>query len=133
VSGRYDDIKNTPYPAAKKRRRMTQCERAAQFASFAALSGYDDAVAETARLTSERAELDECEMERLNSVIRFMSENPSGTYAVTYFLPDKRKSGGSYERAEGSLKEIDEVNRLIIMKSGVKIPIFDIYDIEIME
>ena len=133
MSGRYDDIINTPYPAAKKRRRMTQRERAAQFASFAALSGYEEAVAETARLTSEKADLDECEMERLNSLILVMSENPGGTYAVTYFLPDKRKSGGSYECAEGALKEIDEVNRLIIMKNGVKIPIFDIYDIEIKE
>lgn len=112
---------------------MTQRERAAQFAPFAALSGYDEAVAETARLTSEKADLDECEMERLNSMILFMSENPSGTYAVTYFLPDKHKSGGSYECVEGALKEIDEANRLIIMKNGTKIPIFDIYNIEIKE
>ena len=131
MSGRYDDIINTPYPAAKKRRRMTQRERAAQFAPFAALSGYDEAVAETARLTSEKAELDEYEIERLNSMILFMSENPSGTYTVTYFVPDEKKSGGSYECVEGALKEIDEVNRIIKMKNGTKIPIFDIYNIEI--
>lgn len=125
---RYDDIINLPHHVSDKRPHMSMINRAAQFASFAALTGFSAAITETGRLTDEKVELDEYEKETLNEKLRAIAgqldEHP--IVAFTYFLPDEKKSGGSYVTVADCVKKIDEYERLIILKSGMKIPIDDI-------
>ena len=106
----YEDIINLPHHELTTRQRMPRINRAASFAPFAALTGYDDAVRETARLTSERIELDEGTKEVLNDKLRIAldkaDEQPESS--ITYFLPDTRKSGGAYVTVKAVIKRIDE-------------------------
>ena len=129
---RYDDIINLPHHELTTRQRMPRINRAASFAPFAALTGYDDAVRETARLTSERIELDDGTKEVLNDKLRIAldkaDEQPE--ISITYFLPDTRKSGGAYVTVKAVIKRIDEYERLVILTDKSTIPIDDIYEIE---
>ena len=123
--GKYDDIIDLPRHISTKRQLMSRYDRAAQFSPFASLNGYEEAVEETARLTGERIELDESEIDRLN---RKLLEIKAGLeeksrIAVTYFLPDERKKGGRYECFCGDLKRIDEIEGLLIFKDGKRIRI----------
>jgi hypothetical protein len=110
---------------------MSAYDRAAQFSPFAALSGYEDAVAETARLTDMKVELDEYGKaalnERLNMIQDTLDEQPE--VSITYFLPDKKKSGGAYVNVTGGVKKIDEYEHIVVMLEATKIPINDIADI----
>lgn len=128
----YEDIINLPHHELTTRQRMPRINRAASFAPFAALTGYDDAVRETARLTSERIELDEGTKEILNNKLRIAldkaGEQPE--ISITYFLPDKKKSGGAYVTVKAVIKRIDEYERLVIFTDKSSIPIGDIYEIE---
>ena len=128
----YADIINLPHHELTTRQRMPRINRAASFAPFAALTGYDDAVRETARLTSERIELDEGTKEILNNKLRIAldkaGEQPE--ISITYFLPDKKKSGGAYVTVKAVIKRIDEYERLVILTDKSTIPIDDIYEIE---
>lgn len=128
----YDDIINLPHHELTTRQRMPRINRAASFAPFAALTGYDDAVRETARLTSERIELDEGTKEILNNKLRIAldkaGEQPE--ISITYFLPDKKKSGGAYVTVKAVIRRIDEYERLVIFTDKSSIPIDDIYEIE---
>ena len=128
----YEDIINLPHHELTTRQRMPRINRAASFAPFAALTGYDDAVRETARLTSERIELDEGTKEILNNKLRIAldkaGEQPE--ISITYFLPDKKKSGGAYVTVKAVIKRIDEYERLVILTDKSTIPIDDIYEIE---
>lgn len=128
----YEDIINLPHHELTTRQRMPRINRAASFAPFAALTGYDDAVRETARLTSERIELDEGTKEILNNKLRIAldktDERPE--ISITYFLPDKKKSGGAYVTVKAVIKRIDEYERLVIFTDKSSIPIDDIYEIE---
>lgn len=127
----YNDIIDLPHHQSATRPHMTLHDRAAQFSPFAALTGYDDAVKETARLTDNKEELDEYRKEELNERLSMiydtLDEQPEAS--VTYFLPDKKKSGGAYVTVTGSVKKIDEYEHLVIMRDGTKIPIDDIYEI----
>ena len=129
--GKYDDIINLPHYISKKHPQMSLEARAAQFAPFAALTGYDDAVKETARLTNERIDLDnEAKMmldAKLQVIREQLSEKPLVT--ITYFVPDARKSGGKYVATNGSVKKIDDYKHLIILDNSVEIPIDEIIDI----
>jgi len=123
--GKYDDIIDLPRHISVKRQPMSRYDRAAQFSPFAALNGYDEAVEETARLTGERIELDESEIERLNRKLLEINaglEERSGI-SVTYFVPDERKKGGRYESFCGELKRIDELEGILIFKDGKRIRI----------
>ena len=95
ISHKYDDILSMPHPNSKNHPRMARRDRAAQFSSFAALTGHEEAISETARLTDEKAALGEDVMERLDWIFMQikakMSENPEVT--ITYFLPDEKKAG----------------------------------------
>ena len=128
----YEDIINLPHHELTTRQRMPRINRAASFAPFAALTGYDDAVRETARLTSERIELDEGTKEILNNKLRIAldkaGEQPE--ISITYFLPDKKKSGGAYVTVKAVIRRIDEFERLVIFTDKSTIPIDDIYEIE---
>ena len=128
---KYDDIINLPHHISKKYPQMEKESRAAQFAPFAALAGYEDAVEETARITDSRIELDE-EMkviinEKLNVLDINISNKPKATF--TYFVPDKTKSGGRYITITDNVRKIDLINNEIILLSKNKIKISDLIGI----
>ena len=128
----YDDIINHPHYVSKTRPQMSEIERAAQFSPFAALTGYDAAIKETGRLTDEKIELDEEALTALDMkfqlLMKAIDEEPEAS--VTYFKPDQRKDGGAYLTETGKIGKIDEYQRLVIMRSGVRIPMDDILQID---
>ena len=134
MSGKYDDIIRLPHPDSSKHPRMSLYDRAAQFSPFAALTGHHAAIAETGRLTDRRVELDEYEMARVDAELQRLQELLSGkpTASITYFVPDERKNGGSYQTVTGSVKRIDAVNGVIQMADRQCIPIADVFSIEIV-
>ena len=132
MSGKYDDILHLPHPTSAKHPRMPISERAAIFSPFAALSGHAGAVAETARLTDQRMDLDEdtrAELDRRQAVLlKYIAEQPEVT--VTWFRPDDRKDGGAYVTVTGRLKKIDEVGRTLTLVDGTSIPLEDVVGLE---
>ncbi len=132
MTGLYDDIIHLPRHVSKTHPHMAAIDRAAQFSPFAALTGYDAAIKETARLTDERVELDENSTnalsDRLQIIAERIAEQPE--IAITYFQPDIMKSGGSYITATSAAKKIDEHKRIVIMTDGTTIPIDEIVGIE---
>ena len=128
----YADIINLPHHELTTRQRMPLINRAASFSPFAALTGYDEAVKETARLTDARIELDEEQKialsDKLQMAIEKADQEPIIT--VTYFLPDQKKAGGAYIDYTGTIKRIDEYERKVIFIDKTIIPIDDIYAIE---
>ena len=128
----YSDIINRPYKKSKKYKHMSQKDRAAQFAPFAALTGHDAAIKETARLTDERLELSDEVIMRLNDQLNMIRDN-IGTeqeVSITYFVPDDKKSGGAYLTHSGVVKKIDEFERKLIMQDETVIPIEQISEIQ---
>ena len=131
-SNKYDDMIYLPNPTPTCKPRMSLHDRAAQFSPFAALTGYDDAVEETARLTDTRLELSEDMKTILNEKMQMIVDNLDSEpiVTITYFVPDKKKSGGAYVDVTGVVKEIDEYERCIVMTDKKKIPIEQIRAIE---
>ena len=127
MNDRYDDIIHLPHHISKTRPQMSMMDRAAQFSPFAALT-----IKETGRLTDEKIELGEETKAVLDRKQRYLSDMISvqPEITVTYFLPDERKSGGTYLSVTGKLKRIDEYERMMILTDGKKIPLDDIMDIE---
>ena len=132
MSGKYDDIIDLPHHVSKKHPPMPMEDRAAQFSPFAALTGYGDAVKETARLTDKKLEMDEETLKQLNTEFAILKDNllSEPEVTVTYFVPDERKSGGRYVDINGKAKRIDEFDRLLILDDGRRIPLDDIISIE---
>ena len=132
MSGRYDDMiyMHNPTPTCKSR--ISLYDRAAQFSPFAALTGYEDAVEETARLTDARLELSEDMKTILNEKMQMIVDNMDADpiVTITYFVPDKTKEGGAYVDVTGIVKEIDEYERCIVMTDKKKIPIEQVRAIE---
>lgn len=128
----YADIITLPHHELTTRQRMPLINRAASFSPFAALTGYDEAVKETARLTDQRIDLDEGSKEILNDKLRIAVDQAEeqAEISITYFLPDKKKSGGAYVTVKGVIKRIDEYERLVIFTDKSSIPIDDIFGIE---
>ena len=129
----YSDIINLPHHVSRNHPQMTLEARAAQFAPFAALTGYDAVIHETARLTDQQVELEEYDNERLNrlfaELMASLDNHPEIT--VSYFLPDDHKAGGSYTTASGTVKKIDTYEHLLWLDNGAKIPLAYIMDIDI--
>lgn len=127
----YDDIINLPHHISKKHRPMPRETRAAQFAPFAALTGYENDVNEAARYTSEKRELGEYEAERLNRSINKIRENirDNPEAVITYLKPDEKKAGGEYLNIKGRVKKIDDYDRALILTDGTVIAFEDILDI----
>ena len=124
---KYRKIIDSPRPVSKKHPQMSIFMRSAQFAPYAALTGYDSVVRETARLTDRRIELDEYEVSELNRKLLEISENGENILcSVTYFIPDKRKNGGRYVTETDGIKKVDSIEGVLITESGVNIPISEI-------
>ena len=132
----YDDIINLPRPVSARHQKMSVSDRAAQFAPFSALTGYDDTVNEAQRLTSERIELDEYEKELIDRRLQYLFENIKANprIKVIYFIHDSKKSGGEYNAVKGTLEKIDDFERKLTVsteKSKIEIEIDEIFSLEI--
>lgn len=134
MNEKYEMIINMQRPRNEKHPKMPRLDRAAQFAPYAALSGYEDAVEETARLTEGKIELDEGEIEKINSTLtRLLASPPDTKVKLTFFRPDKKKSGGAYVTTSGEIAKIDETKGEITLIGGMPIPftnLLEIYEID---
>ena len=128
----YEDILHLSRPQSPNRKKMSMVDRAAQFVPFAALTGYDGAIKETARLTDEELQLDENQLEKLNEKLLVVQENIPNRVPVTihYFEKDVLKSGGAYLTYTGIIKRIDDYEKVIIFEDKTKIKICTIIQIE---
>ena len=115
--GNYDDIIDLPHHVSETHPPMSRADRAAQFSPFAALTGYDAAVRESARVTEQRIELDEgvkAELNaRLNCILEHLSEHPQ--VSITYFMPDEKKSGGAYRTVTGAVRKLDSFAKTLTL------------------
>jgi len=132
MSGQYDDIIQLPHHVSLARPQMSMQDRAAQFSPFAALTGYDAAVKETARLTDKKIVLDEEALTFLNRKYQILVDrlDERSEVIITYFKPDTRKSGGAYVEIAGAVKKVDDFERIIVMMDGTKLPMDNVLDIE---
>lgn len=128
---KYDDIINLPHHISKTRPQMSLYNRSAQFAPFAALTGYEDRVKETARLTDEKINIDEGLRNILNNKLNIIEEHIRDIpeISITYFIKDKYKDGGKYETKLCSIKKIDQVNEVVILTDKSKIEMNNIVNI----
>lgn len=128
---KYDDIINLEHHVSKVHKQMSLENRSAQFAPFAALTGYEDEVKETERTTEEKIEIDEEWRAILDEKIQLIQgkikEQPK--IEITYFIPDNKKQGGKYQKVIGNIKQIDNYNKDIILTNGIRITIDEIIDI----
>ena len=131
-TSRYDDIIHLPHHRSMKHPQMSRTDRAAQFSPFSALTGHDAAVRETERLTSQRIELDETALSALDARLHLLQEHlqEQPVMGLTYFQPDARKSGGSYEKIKAVVRKIDHYERCLILSDGQKIPIDELFALE---
>jgi len=132
VSNSYDDIINLPHHVSITRPQMPLINRAAQFSPFSALTGYDSAIRETARLTDDRIELGDSSIAELDMKLSILTSEIDNRpeITVTYFVKDAKKSGGAYVTITGAVKRIDEYERAILFVDGRKIIIDYILEIE---
>ena len=131
----YDDIINLPHHRSAKRPHMSNYQRAAQFAPFAALTGYDAAIDETARLTDQKLELSDEQADHLNAQILRIIENIADKpqVEIIYFVPDNSKSGGRYVTVTGRVRRVDDHNREIVFVDGMTVGIDDVWNIKILQ
>lgn len=129
---KYDNIINLPHHQSKKRKHMSSLERAAQFGAFRALTGYEDEIAETARWTDEKSELDEYAKTEINAKLQYINTHIDDCLeiAVTYFVPDEKKSGGTYITKIGVVSKIKEYERQLVFNDGAEIPIDEIFSVQ---
>ena len=117
---RYDDIIHLPHHVSKTRKPMPMINRAAQFAPFAALTGHDEAITETARQTTPKRILSSDEQEilskRLAYAIDHISERPNLTF--TYFIPDTLKDGGRYVTITGVIRKYDALEKTVVLETN---------------
>ena len=126
---RYDDIISLPHHVSMTHPHMPVADRAAQFAPFAALTGYGDVIDETARLTDARAELSEDRLAELDLKLRALAAEKDAEATVVYFVEDGRKEGGSYQTYCGRIARVDSANRRIITADGCAIPFGSVMEI----
>ncbi|MBO5005423.1 MAG: hypothetical protein J6D03_09375 [Clostridia bacterium] len=135
MSNKYNDIINLPHHVSKKYPQMSLESRSAQFAPFAALVGYEDAIKETGRLTFERKDFDEEYQSILDRKLQIVKENIilKPKLKITYFENDTKKDGGSYITVLENIEKFNEYREVIILKNNQEIPIKDIVDIDSTE
>lgn len=127
--GKYDDIIKMPHWQSKTREHMSMHDRAAQFSPFAALTGHNDAIEETARLTDGKIVLGEYETQQLDEKFRRLIENPRQRISVTYFVPDRKKQGGKYVTKTKTVRIVDETLRKIVFEDKSEMFLGNILDI----
>ena len=127
----HSDIRDMPRPVFATRKKMSMTERGAQFSPFAALTGYEEAVEEEARLTDREIVLTEDAKALLDAKLQIIAEHVDdlAEVAITHFVPDARKAGGAYRVSVGIVREIDVVERVLVMMDRQRIPIRHIRDI----
>ena len=132
MDDKYNDIINLPHYQSEKRPHMSIHDRAAQFSPFAALTGHDEAIKETARLTDKKTELGETTKIILDEKFKFIMEHiyDQPEITVTYFIPDSLKSGGMYVDYTGCVKKYDYLNRILCFADNTEIKVDDIIEIE---
>lgn len=130
----YDNIINMQHHESRVRKRMPTSNRAAQFAPFAALTGYEDAIEETGRITTKKKEIDESLKEEINDKLNLIAHSKEDipNVKITYFVPDTRKEGGKYITQIGTVKKVDG-NRKIVVFDDRKIRVEDIIFIDGVE
>jgi len=128
---KYEEIIDNEYIGVLLHPKMSIYDRAAQFAPFSALTGFENAIEETGRLTDRKIELDENEKEELDKKMRFLLNNLSKNIVCKfiYFVKDEKKQGGKYIEVEGIVKKLDRENNAIILKSGKKLMIENILNV----
>ena len=131
MNNKYDDIINLPHHVSKTRPRMSLEQRSAQFAPFSALTGYEEEISETGRLTTDRIELNEEAKQLLDRTLQAIANKISTQPAVTikYFVPDTKKDGGAYITVSGNIKKIDKYKNIIVLTDKTEIPIKEIINI----
>ena len=131
---RYDDILHLPHHRSTKRAHMSLHDRAAQFSPFAALTGHEAAIEETARLTEKEISLDDTEITEINHKLYEIAQHLSEKWkvSITYFKSDERKQGGAYLTDVGIIRKINETEQLVIMDSGMCIKMKDIVRLEVV-
>ena len=127
---KYEDIINLQRTKSKKHPPMSLNNRSAQFAPFSALTGYEDKIKETARVTTPKIELTEEEKLKINNKISWLKERETPEITITYFIEDERKKGGRYQKITGKIKRIDEVEKQLFLMDKTKISIEKIINIE---
>ncbi len=130
---KYSDIINLPHHVSSTHPHLSREQKAAQFAPFAALTGFDDEIKETARLTDKRIEIDDGLKEVLSNKLYILNQNIKNKpkALITYFKEDQKKTGGKYVEAEEIIKKINLFDNIILLNDNTKIYIPDIIDIEI--
>ena len=132
MKNKYDDMLYMKHHVSEKHPHMAVHDRAAQFSSFAALTGHGSAIAETARLTQPKIELDEYEKEEIDRKIAYLrskiSEKPE--ISVTYFVPDEKKAGGQYVTYAGEIRRIDDIQKTLLLADETEISVFDILSLD---
>lgn len=137
----YADIIDLPHWQSPARPRMSLYDRAAQFAPFSALAGYEDLVNEEARVVDEKIELGEKDKELLNQKLNLIADaiedGERPTVAITYFIPDPIKAGGKYKTVTETIKKTDILKRCLILEKTVgvagihaEIPFEDILELK---
>lgn len=128
----YEDILRLPRPESTRHPRMSPLERAAQFSPFAALTGYEEVLAESGRRTLTRVELQEDAREALDRKQQLLLDmaHLSPELRVRYFRPDDKKEGGCYPTVHGRLKGVDPIERVLILREGLKIPLDAVLELD---
>ena len=127
----YDDIINLPHHTSERHPRMPMSSRAAQFSPFAALTGYGDVIDETARLTGRKIPLEDEQKQEIDQKLDILrtviKTRPEATFR--YFVADEKKEGGTYIIVTGNVRRIDDIERLVLLADGKRIPVEDIYSV----
>lgn len=134
TTDRYEDIINLPHHVSPNRKQMPVTDRAAQFAAFAALKGYDEEIEEAARHTEQKIEPDADRVEELNEKLTLLLHQVRSRPLIKliYFCPDKKKSGGRYVTVTDNVTKMDVYSRKMTLSGGVAVPFDDVYDIELL-
>ena len=136
VREKYADIIDMTHHVSSTHPRMSRINRAAQFSPFAALTGYEEAVAEAERRTNSRIEISEDQWESINAVLRGIQDNLNAgnnvSVGITYFIPDDRKAGGAYVTLRGEVKKVSLFEKMLILTTGEIVPFQEIYSVEIL-
>lgn len=129
----YDDIINLKYSKSTRHLPMSLYTRAAQFAPFAALTGYDNAIDEEGRIVEERINIADEIKNEVNENLQIIMENidTHPDIEITYFVPDSKKVGGVYRTVSDNIRRIDDVNKIIYLYNKMEININDIIEIKI--